>query len=279
MSHNDATIQRHYGGEEIVSSILAALRASGKDLERLRPADLAPVDEFHVRGREATTELAARAALSPGMRVIDVGCGLGGSARHLAIEHGCHVVGVDLTAEYVEAACELTRLVGLASEVEFRQASALALPFPDASFDVAWTEHVQMNIADKPAFYGELARVLAPGGRLVFHDVFAGPLGAPHYPVPWASGPEISHLATTDEVRKILEDLGLRITDWEDRSERTREWFARTIEKLRATGARPPLGLHILMGPDTPIKFQNLLGNLSEARITVVQAVIERPAG
>lgn len=277
MSIHDDPVQRHYGGGEIVAAIVAAVRAAGKDPQRLKPADLAPVDEFHVRGREATVELAAKAGLAPGLRVIDVGCGLGGSARYLAAEHGCRVTGVDLTAEYVEAARALAKMVGFGDEVEFHQASALSLPYPPGSFDRVWTEHVQMNIADKAAFYGELARVLAPGGRIVFHDVFSGPGGAPYFPVPWAEEPAISHLAAPHEVRRLVEALGLEIAVWEDKSARTREWFAATLERLRA-GARPPLGLHILMGPTTPMKFENILRNLVEDRITVVQAVLERPA-
>ena len=90
-------IEQHYGRGRILDSIIDALHASGKDLARLAPADLAPVDEFHIRGREATIELARRASLQPGMRVLDVGCGLGGSARYLATQYQCQVTGIDLT--------------------------------------------------------------------------------------------------------------------------------------------------------------------------------------
>jgi len=74
------------------------------------------VDEFHVRGREATVELARRAALGPGTRVLDVGCGLGGSARYLAAEHECQVTGIDLTQEYVDVANALAGMVGLSDK-------------------------------------------------------------------------------------------------------------------------------------------------------------------
>jgi MPBQ/MSBQ methyltransferase len=167
-------VDSHYGRGDILNSILRALREMGKDVAQLAPADLAPVDEFHIRGREATVELAGRASLKPGLRVLDVGCGLGGSVRYLASEHQCQVVGIDLTKEYVDVANALADLVGLKHMVEFRQGSALDMPFDDSSFDVVWTEHVQMNIANKRAFYAEIARVLAPRGRLLFHDIFQG---------------------------------------------------------------------------------------------------------
>ncbi|HEX6363657.1 MAG TPA: methyltransferase domain-containing protein, partial [Albitalea sp.] len=155
-------VTAHYGRPDLLDAIDAALRAAGKDPDRLTPPDLAPVDEFHLRGREATLELARLAQPAHGERAVDVGCGLGGSARHLAHAHGCRVTGVDLTPEYIQLARTLTRRVGLDATVDFRVANALEMPFPDAAFDLAWTEHVQMNIADKRAFYGEIARVLAP---------------------------------------------------------------------------------------------------------------------
>lgn len=271
----EVLVESHYGRGGILESILEALRGMGKDPARLSPADLAPVDEFHIRGREATIELAGRAALEPGLKVLDVGCGLGGSARYLAAEHGCRVTGVDLTREYIEAASELAARVGLGAKVEFRQASALELPFADGEFDVVWTEHVQMNIADKRAFYRELARVLKPGGKLLFHDIFAGS-GAPHFPVPWAETPDISFLAAPQEVFGIVEALGLRFTERADRTPQAKAWFEAAHERIRQSGL-PPLGTHLLTGPSAKEKVGNMLRNLQEARIAVWQAMAEKP--
>ena len=268
-------VERHYARGGILGAILGALGQMGKDVTRLEPQDLAPVDEFHIRGREATVELAERASLQPGTRVLDVGCGLGGSARYLATERQCRVTGVDLTREYVEAATSLAELVGLKGRVEYRQASALDLPFDDRSFDAVWTEHVQMNIADKRAFYSELLRVLVPGGRLLFHDIFEGDGGPPHFPVPWAEESSISFLATPQAVRKILDELGYRTLAWEDRSSQSLDWFLAAVQKLKSSDPMP-LGLHLLMGKTARAKFENVVRNLREGRITVVQAVAEK---
>jgi MPBQ/MSBQ methyltransferase len=270
-------VERHYGRGQILDSILRALRQAGKDLDRLRPVDLAPVDEFHIRGREATIELAARAAPRPGLRVLDVGCGLGGSARYLAGEHGCHVVGIDLTREYVDTANALAAMVGLEHVVEFRQASALEIPFDRDSFDVVWTEHVQMNIADKRAFYTEIARVLVPRGRFLFHDIFRGKGGPLWFPVPWAGDGSISFLVAPDAVRDILAGLGLIVHDWEDKSQQSLDWFAGMVDRLASTGP-PPLGLHLLMGDDAKTKFANNVRNLRENRFVVFQALAEKSA-
>lgn len=269
------SVESHYSRGEILGSIRRALREAGKDLDRLTPADLAAVDQFHIRGREATIELANRASLQPGRRVLDVGCGLGGSARYLATEWQCHVTGIDLTGEYIEAAKVLAQLVGLGDVTTFQQSSALDMPFAAGSFDVVWTEHVQMNIADKRAFYAEIARVLTPGGCLLFHDIFRGDGGPLHYPVPWAEESSISFLATPEEVREILEGLGFSILDWEDKSRHSQVWFTAAVERLKVAGPLP-LGLHLLMGSNTAVKLANNLRNLEERRFVVIQAVARK---
>ena len=274
MTDGKRSVEDHYGVDGILESILKALEAMGKDIEQLAPSDLAPVDEFHIRGREATVELADRAKLARGSRVLDVGCGLGGSVRYLATEHNCQTTGIDLTAEYIDVATALAERVGLEDTVKFRQASALALPFDAASFDVVWTEHAQMNISDKSGFYGEIARVLKPGGRLVFHDIFAGDGGEPHFPVPWAEEGSISFLTNLASLRETFKVAGMRILDWEDKSDHSLEWFKGVVEKTKESGP-PPLGLHLLMRETARTKFENVIRNLQENRIVVIQAVAE----
>lgn len=272
METNRNQVVANYESGHILTSILTALLAIGKDLNHLVAADLAPVDEFHIRGRESTVELANRANLEPGQRLLDVGCGLGGSVRYLCQEFGIIATGVDLTEEYIDTAVALTDLVGMQNQVSFWQASALEMPFGDDAFDVVWTEHVQMNIADKRAFYRELYRVLRPGGKLVFHDIFQGVNDPVHFPVPWAAGPEISHLVTPESTKKTLTEVGFEITDWEDRTSYSNEWFLAMLEKIKDSGP-PPLGLHLLLGSEARVKLGNVQRNLAENRIVVVQAV------
>jgi len=275
MTETRQTVAAHYGVGGLLDSILTALRNNGNYIDVLEPSDLAPVDEFHIRGREATVELADRAGLAPGLRVLDVGCGLGGTVRYLAVERECHSTGLDLTQEYIDVASALSNLVGLEDRVVLHCGSAQELPFDENSFDVVWTEHAQINIEDKDAFYAEMSRVLKRGGRLAFHDIFQGNGGEPLYPVPWAEDESISFLSSLDVLQRTLERVGFEIRDWEDKSQHSEEWLSAVVAKLQESGP-PPLGLHLLMGETSEVKFQNQIRNLQEGRIVVIQAVAEK---
>lgn len=269
---SEAIVAGHYARSGLANAILAALQSAGKDLTALTPSDLASADAFHVRGREATQELAERIQLSAQHRVLDVGCGIGGSARYLASRFGCAVTGVDLSPDYCAAAKVLNERVGLGDRISIQQGSALTLPFPAESFDVVWTEHAQMNIADKPVLNRELRRVLRPSGCLVFHDIFAGPNGPVHFPVPWASEASISFLVPSESALQIVTAAGFHARVWEDVTEKARTWFGQAAERAK-TSPPSPIGLHLLMGPSARTKVENLARNIVEARIVLIQAV------
>jgi SAM-dependent methyltransferase len=270
-------IDRHYGRGGLLERLLTALRDAGKDVERLTIDDLAPVDEFHSRRRAATVELAKLLAPAPRDRVIDIGSGLGGPARYLAKMCGCRVSGVDLTAEFVAVATELTRRAELSGEVDFRRGSALELPFPDASFELAWTQNVAMNTADRPRFYDEIRRVLKPGGRLALQDVAQGPGGDVHFPVPWADTPALSFLRGADETRTLLEAAGFTVLRWDDNSAAAlAEAEAERARIAASPGPRPPLGLHLVLGASFSEKARNGQRNLAEGRVQLINAVLAR---
>jgi SAM-dependent methyltransferase len=141
------------------------------------------VDEFHIRGKEATEELSGLAELGPDRTV------LGGSCRYLAATLDFRTTGVDLTPEYVELSERLSSRVGLTAVIDFRVGSALDMPFDDDSFNVVWIEHAQMNIEDKGRFYSEIHRVRRDGGRLVFHNIFADEEATCAFQFPGPAGP------------------------------------------------------------------------------------------
>jgi ubiquinone/menaquinone biosynthesis C-methylase UbiE len=272
-------IERHYARDGLADRLLAALAEAGKDIDRLTTADLAPLDQFHSRRLRATEELAAMLAPAPGDALIDIGSGLGGPARYLAEVCGCRVSGIDLTADFVTAASELTRRVGLADRADFRQASALDLPFPDAGFDLAWSQNVAMNIADRPRYYAEMYRVLKPGGRAGIQDVAQGPGGPPHYPLMWADTPQTSFLLTPEKTREEIAAAGFEILLWQDNTDAALVEAQAERERLKADPQPPPaLGIHLIVGETFQQKVRNGGRSMSENRIRLVNAVLRRPA-
>jgi len=272
MSQYAESLNQHYGPTDIPARILEALRSVGKDLERLTRDDLAPFDEFHGGGRESTRALAQLARLSPGMRVLDIGSGVGGPARTLAAEFGCNVTGIDITAEYCRAAEMLTAKVGLSAQVQFQCGNALDMPFGDRAFDVVWSQNTMMNMENKARLFSEVQRVLRPGGIFAFEVVLAGAVGDPHYPAFWANSPSLSFLVAPDEMRTLLASAGLRERLWQDTTQRT---IANQIQRkqMAAAGKLPVLGLGVIVPTDLEAKMSNGLRNNEEGRTLTVEAV------
>lgn len=278
MSDYAETLNAHYGRGDLGAGILEALRSAGHDPEHLTPEALAPVDQFHIGGRDATLALARLAGVEATTRVLDLGGGLGGPARTLAQTAGCHVTVVDLTEAYCRIGADLTRRCGLQDRVAFRHGDALATGLPDGAFDLVWTQHSSMNIPDKPGLYREIRRVLRPGGRLACHEIMGGPAGLPpHFPAPWAREPALSFVRPATEIRALVAAAGLVEVAWQDESAAALAWSRQRVAAAQAAGGPPALGLHRLLGPEFAAMMRNQVRNLEEGRIAVVKAVFDRP--
>jgi SAM-dependent methyltransferase len=265
-------INAHYTPDGLTDAFLRVLQLWGKEEATLTPDDLAPIDQFHLGGKRATLALAALAGVGPTTRVLDVGGGFGGPARTLAATYECSVTVLDLTEAYCRVGEMLTARSGLSDHVAFRHGDALDLPFPDAAFDLVWTQHSSMNIADKRRLYTEIFRVLRPGGRLALYEIMAGSGAPPHYPVPWARDASISFLSPPADVRTLLAGIGYREEVWEDVTE-----SAVAAARAHPAPAEPPPGLHLVLGTDFLERMRNMGRNLAEQRTTLIRAVLARP--
>jgi len=260
---------RHPAPADPVERVVAALRAAGLDPERLDPDALAPIDELHTGGRRATVALARLAGVAAADRVLDVGAGLGGPARRLARSFGCEVTALDVAPELCRLCELLTAATGLAGRVHTRHADAVALPFEDASFDLVWTQHAGMAVADKPRLYAEARRVLAAGGRLALFDVLRGDEAGVRYPTPWATRAADSHLVDAGELAELLRVAGFRARVWDDLTDDARGWYAEG-----AARPAPPLGPSVL-GDDWAERLANQAWNVREGRVRLVRTVLD----
>ena len=263
----DIQIEAQYSTGASRRAIEQALVAAGKDLGHLRPEDLALLEDFHTMGRIATTQLAGLAGITPDDEVLDAGCGIGGTARYVAELSRCHVVAVDLTEEYCETARWLNQLAGLDDRICVRQAPVTDLPFEDATFTLVFSQHVQMNVANKALLYTEARRILAGGGQLAVWDIVAGEDGEPDFPVPWADRPEYSHLTTSDRLRTAIETAGFEIEQWNDLTGQ-----AATLMQTLLTLPPGPIGLQAFV-PDFESKAKNLTAALADGRLRAIQGI------
>lgn len=264
-----ASIRDYWSREGLGPAILRALAAAGKDLDALTIDDLAPSDQFHGGGKPATERLARLAGLAPGMRVLDVGGGIGGPARTLAVQFGCRVTSIDLTDTYVQAAAMLTALLGLGDKVTHEVGNALALPYDAGAFDAVWTQNTGMNIADKKGLYAGFHRVLRPGGLLVTQEPMAGPVQPIIYPVMWARDARASFLRSPAEMRALIEAAGFRARAWDDIT-------AETAGPADPAAIPAHSAQRLIMGDRLDEIIRVGHRNRDEGRLVSVQAVFER---
>ena len=271
MTDTSIRVREHYSPAGLTDRVKQALATVAPEDQTLTVAQLAGLDQFHIRGIAATVELARAAGVESSTGVLDLGCGIGGPARYLATTFGCKVTGIDLSPGFIDAAIYLTARCRLSDRVTFQVGDALHLPFEDAAFDTVFLQHVAMNIEDRSALYAEVRRILRPGGRLATYDVVLRD-GDVVYPAPWARDATTSFLLSEGDTRKVLEEAGFKVVLWRDDTQIALDWF-------KATTAWPlPNGpnLSIVMGPDFPNIAANLGRNIRENRLGVLSAVLTR---
>jgi ubiquinone/menaquinone biosynthesis C-methylase UbiE len=269
-------VARHYGRGGLLARLEAALADDGADPRRPTAGQLAPYDQFHGRGLEATEELAALMPAAPGRRLLDVGAGIGGPARYLARRFGARVAGIDLTAEFCAVARELTLRLGLQDRVGFVLGDALALPFAAESFDGACSMNVAMNVADKRGFYREIRRVLKPAGWFALSEVARGPGPEPQYPTPWAQSAAESFLAAPADTRAALENEGFAVVAFRDTLKQALEYAARSRAAVDRGEKPPHRAVTLIHGARARAMIANTARGLNEGALVPIEVLCRK---
>ncbi|HVF63368.1 MAG TPA: class I SAM-dependent methyltransferase [Casimicrobiaceae bacterium] len=275
---SSSSITTHYSRGDLLSRLRAALVDDGADPDRFTAEALAPYDQFHGRGMEATIELAQLVQPKASDHLLDIGSGIGGPARFFATRFSCRVTGIDLTPEFCDVANHLTRMLDLDRRVRFQVGDALSMPFADASFDGAYSMNVSMNIEDKRALYREIHRVLKPGGWLALSEIAKGEGGDLDYPTPWASNARSSFLSTPEETHRGLVEAGFDIVASRDTTEDTRAAYARSRAMVERGEKPPHRAVMLIHGAIAPQAMANVSRGLTQNRIVPIEVMARKPA-
>ncbi len=276
--NTNTDIAAHYSHGQLLTRLSAALTDDGVDPNHPTMEALAPYDQFHGRGLEATVEVAGLVRADAADHLLDIGSGIGGPARYFANHFGCRVTGIDLTPEFCEVARQLTRMLRLDDRVAFEVGDALAMPFADASFDGAYSMNVSMNIADKAALYRETHRVLKPGAWLVLSEIAKGERGELDYPTPWASSALTSFLSTPEETRQGLEQAGFDVIQMRSTLDEALASGARA-RAIVASGGKPPhRAVMLIHGDNANEAMANMSRALANAQVNPIELLARKKA-
>ncbi len=263
----------HYAKGGLFKRIMEALKASGIKVGELSEKDLKPLDEFHIGGIDATIDLLKNLDIKTSTKVLDLGSGIGGLARHITYNYNAKVTGIDLTPEFVNTAIQLTKMTGL--DIEFHVASALDIPITD-KFDILTLLHVGMNLPDKAKLFSEANRMLVPGGTFAIYDIMTVGKGNLDFPVPWASDKSSSFVDTLDSYHKESSSQSFIIKKERNRADFALDFFQKLKEKITYQDS-PSIGLHIIMGEDAKIKINNVVKAIEDGHIAPIEIILKKP--
>jgi 2-polyprenyl-3-methyl-5-hydroxy-6-metoxy-1,4-benzoquinol methylase len=273
----ESHIKDHYNSANLTQKIKTALLKVGKNLSELEVKDLSPIDQLHTGGVVSSIKLLKKADLLPNAKVLDAGCGIGGSSRLLAEQFNCRVTGLDLADKFIEAARFLTQCTKQENNINFQQGSVLDLPFEDNTFDAILCQHILMNIENKSKAFKEFFRVLKPNGKLILHEITKGENDTILFPVPWADKSSISFLEPWDVMKKMIKKTGFEKFYYSDETNAAGELWNKIKNRSKKPSTTPnPLNHGLIFGNNAKYFGKNMQSNFKNNCICLVEAILRK---
>ncbi len=275
------TITNHYQSTgSLWQQIEQTLTDAGIDVAHdLNSSLLAPIDQLHIGGRQATQKLLDLVTFNADSHVLEIGSGLGGTARLITETAPCSITAIDITPSFSTAHETINQLMGL-KNIRVVCADACQAQVPAESQDIVISQHTLMNIPDKEALLKTLADSLKPGGRFLLHEVIAGSNKEPiRLPVPWASDAEHSHLPDKEQLTALFAAAGLVPVSFADVTETALAWRKKHTQREAGssqqgkTQVASPLNPQIIFGERFLQMGKNVMANLADDKVRVVEAV------
>lgn len=206
----------------------------------------------------ANRHMAAAADLKPGQMVIEAACGVGGTARFLALEHGVRVRATNIAEMQLAEARQLAEKAGLSHLLEFRFADYHQLPFADASCDVWWCQEALLYSVDKRRVLEEAMRVVRPGGRLIMSDLLLDESVTGRAREEFTTKLKAPNMWSIERWDDLLGTLPLELMERQDWAIHTRPTFAHVVANLEAARAEflPRVGPEMVEGTHERLSIQ-----------------------
>lgn len=191
-----------------------------------------PEDSIYEASRRTIDQMADTSkTIGPGKRVLDIGAGFGGTARHLVKTYGCHVTCLNLSTVENERNVKMNKEQGIDDMIDVVDGYFEDLPFDDAQFDIVWSQDAILHSYDRKKVVEEVARVLRPGGEFIFTD----PMRADNCP-DGVLGPilERIHLNTLGSpgfYKACADDLGFEVIAVKDQTPNLTRHYSRVLQE------------------------------------------------
>ncbi|MDA3645340.1 methyltransferase domain-containing protein [Saccharopolyspora indica] len=193
-----------------------------------------PDEDIDAASRRTVERMAAKVEITPDTRILDIGSGYGGAARHLAATYGCKVSCLNLSEVENARNAEFNRAAGLDELIEVKDGSFEDIPFQDNAFDIVWSQDAILHSGDRERVLEEVTRVLKRGGSFLFTDPMAADGAKVQDLGPILDRLSLETMGSPSFYRRELARLGLQSFEFDDLTEFLPIHYGRVLEVLES---------------------------------------------